>query len=250
MTSKHSDIQTTETDDDGWKALSDTLSALISASEDDDNPLGLPLTVLDAKPSRDTMAIVYSGDGGWRDIDKEVGDVLQQQGVPVVGIDSLRYFWSERQPQETADDLHRIVAFYGKRWNVKHVLLVGYSFGADILPRTYNLLSKADRDRVAQISLMAVSHQVDYKISVLGWLGATGSDGVGDPGDDIAKINPALVQCIYGKDEEDDLCPTLAGTGVEVLAIDGGHHFDEDYPALVKRILDGFDRRQAAKPAP
>jgi hypothetical protein len=27
-------------------------------------------------------------------------------------------------------------------------------------------------------------------------------------------------------------------------------HIDEDYPALVKRILDGFDRRQAAKPAP
>ena len=97
---------------------------------------------------------------------------------------------------------------------------------------------------------LAVSHQVDYKISVLGWLGATGSDGVGDPGDDIAKINPALVQCIYGTYDEDEFCPTLAGTGVEVLAIDGGHHFDEDYAALVKRILDGFDRRQAAKPAP
>lgn len=250
LIAKHSDIQTTETDDDAWEALSDTLSALISASADDDNPLGLPLTVLDAKPSRDTLAIIYSGDGGWRDIDKEVGDVLQQQGVPVVGVDSLRYFWSERQPQETADDLHRIIAFYGKRWKVKHVLLVGYSFGADILPRTFNLLPKADRDRVAQISLMAVSHQVDYKISVLGWLGATGSDGAGDPAKDIANINPALVQCVYGTDEEDDVCPTLAGTGVEVLAIDGGHHFDEDYPALVKRILDGFDRRQAARPTP
>lgn len=250
LIAKHGDIQTTETDEDAWEALSDTLSALISASADDDNPLGLPLTVLDAKPSRDTLAIIYSGDGGWRDIDKEVGDVLQQQGVPVVGVDSLRYFWSERQPQETADDLHRIIAFYGKRWKVKHVLLVGYSFGADILPRTFNLLPKADRDRVAQISLMAVSHQVDYKISVLGWLGATGSDGAGDPAKDIANINPALVQCVYGTDEEDDVCPTLAGTGVEVLAIDGGHHFDEDYPALVKRILDGFDRRQAARPTP
>jgi len=250
LTAKHSDIQITETDDDAWAALSDTLSSLISAAADDDNPLGLPLTVLDAKPSRDTMAIIYSGDGGWRDIDKQVGDVLQQQGVPVVGIDSLRYFWSERQPQETADDLHRIIAFYAKRWNVKHVLLVGYSFGADILPRTYNLLPKVDRERVAQISLMAVSHQVDYKISVLGWLGATGSEGSGDPADDIAKINPALVQCIYGTDDEDDLCPTLAGTGVEVLSIDGGHHFDEDYPALVKRILGGFDRRLIAKSGP
>ncbi|MBP1858363.1 virulence factor family protein [Rhizobium herbae] len=250
LTAKHSDIEITETDDDMWKAFSDALSALVSASAGDDNPLGLPLTVLDAKPTRDTMAIVYSGDGGWRDIDKEVGDILQQQGMPVVGVDSLRYFWSERQPQETADDLHRIIALYSKRWNVKHILLIGYSFGADILPRTYNLLPQADRDRIAQVSLMAVSHQVDYKISVLGWLGATGSDGAGDPADDIAKINPALVQCIYGTEDDDDVCPTLKGTGIEVIPIEGGHHFDEDYPALAKRLLDGYDRRLAAKAKP
>ncbi len=250
LTAKHSDIEITETDDDMWKAFSAALSALVSASAGDDNPLGLPLTVLDATPTRDTMAIVYSGDGGWRDIDKQVGDLLQQQGMPVVGVDSLRYFWSERQPQETADDLHRIIALYAKRWNVKHILLIGYSFGADILPKTYNLLPQGDRDRIVQLSLMAVSHQVDYKISVLGWLGATGSDGAGDPKDDIAKIDPSLVQCIYGTEDEDDVCPTLKGTGVEVLPIEGGHHFDENYPALVKRLLDGFDRRLAAKAGP
>lgn len=33
------------------------------------------------------MAVIYSGDGGWRDIDKEVGNALQQQGVPVVGVE-------------------------------------------------------------------------------------------------------------------------------------------------------------------
>jgi type IV secretory pathway VirJ component len=250
LTAKHNDIEVTETDDDMWTAFSDALSALVSASAGEDNPLGLPLTVLEAKPARDTMAIVYSGDGGWRDIDKQVGDILQQQGMPVVGVDSLRYFWSERHPQETADDLHRIIVFYGKRWNVRHILLIGYSFGADILPRTYTLLPQADRDRIAQVSLLAVSHQVDYKISVLGWLGATGSDGAGDPADDIAKMKPSVVQCIYGTDEEDDVCPTLKDTGVEVIGIEGGHHFDEDYPALVKRILDGFDRRLAANAKP
>ena len=74
--------------------------------------------------------------------------------------------------------------------------------------------------------------------------------GAGDPADDITKMKPALVQCIYGTDEEDDVCPTLKDTGVEVIGIEGGHHFDEDYPALVKRILDGFDRRIAAGAKP
>lgn len=248
LSEKHSDIEIEETDDDVWTALADTLSELVASSANDDNPLGLPLTVLDAEPKRDVMAIIYSGDGGWRDIDKQTGDLLQQQGIPVVGIDSLRYFWSERQPQETADDLHRIIALYGKRWNVKHVLLIGYSFGADILPRTYNRLPRTDRDRVTQVSLMALSHQVDYKISVLGWFGATGADGAGDPVADIKAIDPKRIQCIYGTDEDEDACPALKGTGVELIAIDGGHHFDGDYPALVKRILDGLDQRLAIPP--
>ncbi|WEX78523.1 virulence factor family protein [Sinorhizobium numidicum] len=246
LVEKHPDIETEDTDDDAYAAVSSKLSALLQEGGEADNPFGLPLTVLDAKPARDTMAVIYSGDGGWRDIDKEVGNVLQQEGVPVVGVDSLRYFWSERQPQATADDLARIMTYYRKRWNVRNVLLIGYSFGADVLPRTYNLLPAGDRALVRQITLMALSHQVDYKVSVLGWLGAKGEGNSGDPLDDINKIDPSLVQCIYGTEEEDDACPDLKSSGADVVAIDGGHHFDEDYPALTRRVLDALDRRLAA----
>lgn len=246
LVDKHPGIETTDTEDDAYAALSGALSEYLQEGDETDNPFGLPLTVLDAKPSRDTMAVIYSGDGGWRDIDREVGNALQQQGVPVVGIDSLRYFWSERQPQATADDLARIISYYRKRWNVRSVLLIGYSFGADILPRTYNLLPPATRTGVRQVTLMALSHQADYKISVLGWLGAEGEGSAGDPVDDIKAIDPSLVQCIYGTEEEDDACPALKSLGIGVIAIHGGHHFDGDYQALTRRVLDALDRRLAA----
>ncbi|NRP71064.1 hypothetical protein ILFOPFJJ_01947 [Ensifer psoraleae] len=246
LIARHPEIGTRDTGDDAYTALSNALSGLLAESGEGDNPFGLPLTILDAKPARDTMAVIYSGDGGWRDIDREVGNVLQQQGVPVVGVDSLRYFWSERQPKATADDLARIITYYRKRWNVQNVLLIGYSFGADILPRTYNLLPSADRARVRQVTLMALSHQADFKISVLGWLGAKGEGDAGDPIDDIKAIDPSLVQCIYGTEEDDDACPDLKSSGVDVVAIEGGHHFDEDYPTLTRRVLDALDRRLAA----
>lgn len=246
LAEKHPDITQEETDGEAYATLSSHLTDLIDNEAASDNPFGLPLTVLDTKPTRDTMAVIYSGDGGWRDIDKQVGDVLQQQGVPVVGIDSLRYFWSERDPQATADDLAKVMDYYRKRWNVRNVLLIGYSFGADILPRTFNLLPPAERARVRQVTLMALSHRVDYKISVLGWLGASGQGDAGDPIDDIKRIDPSLVQCIHGTEEEDDACPDLKGTGVDVVAIEGGHHFDEDYPALTGRVLDALDRRLAS----
>lgn len=243
----HDDVDISDETDTARKVLSDTLSDLVDASGETDSPLGLPLTVLKAKPEFDTMAVVYSGDGGWRDIDSEVAGVLQTRGVPVVGVDSLRYFWSERKPQETADDLARIIDTYRKEWNVRHVLLVGYSFGADILPATYNLLSAEDKQRVPQMTLMALSHQVDYVISVTGWLGVAGEGAGGDPVDDIAKIKPGLIQCIYGTDEEDDACPTLKDKGIDVIGIDGGHHFDGDYEALAGRIIDALKTRLAQR---
>lgn len=245
LAAKHPDVEVQASDEDVYAALSGTLAGYIQQEDDGNNPFGLPLTVLDARPTRDTMAVIYSGDGGWRDIDKEVGNALQQQGVPVVGVDSLRYFWSERQPQATADDLARVITYYGKRWNVRNVVLIGYSFGADILPRTYNLLAPATRARIRQVTLMALSHRADYKISVLGWLGADGEGNAGDPVDDIKAIEPPLVQCIYGTDEEDDACPDLKSSGIEVVPIEGGHHFDGDYAALTRRVLDALDRRLA-----
>lgn len=242
----HADIDVQDETASAADALAQTLADQVDAAGDADSPLGLPLTILKATPAYDTMAVVYSGDGGWRDIDSQVAGALQARGIPVVGVDSLRYFWSERKPQETADDLTRIIDTYRKEWNVSHVLLIGYSFGADILPATYNLLSPEDRARVPQITLMALSHQVDYEISVSGWLGVA-SDGAGDPVDDIARIDPKQVQCISGSDEDGDPCPSLKASGVESIAIDGGHHFDGDYEALADRIIDGLKTRLKVK---
>jgi type IV secretory pathway VirJ component len=238
----HADITIKETSDEAHDYLTTWLENQISA----DRPQGsldLPLSVLEAKPAMDTMAIIYSGDGGWRDLDSEVGGYLQSQGMPTVGMDSLRYFWAKRTPEETSADLKRIIDTYTDQWGVSNVVLIGYSFGADVLPAAYNMLPKATKRRVKQISLMALSPQVDYEISVTGWLGMASDGDGGKTVDDIAKIRGNLVQCIYGTDEDDDPCPTLKAKGVESVPIDGGHHFDEDYAALGKRILDSLQTR-------
>ncbi|EKF56972.1 virulance and acid tolerance protein [Agrobacterium albertimagni AOL15] len=242
LETSHPDIDQRDAGSDPSKSFSDTIDELIAAGNATETPLGLPLTVLDAVPTRDTMAVVYSGDGGWRDLDSQVGTNFQASGIPVVGVDSLRYFWTKKTPEQTTADLATIIHTYEKRWKVKHVLLIGYSFGADILPAAYNGLPEKLKPRVAQISLLALSHQADYEVSVSGWLG-TSNGGVSDPLTDVAKIDPSIVQCMFGTEEEDDACKQLVGGPVETIGIKGGHHFDGDYPALAKRILDGLDKR-------
>ncbi|QEE45452.1 virulence factor family protein [Rhizobium sp. WL3] len=239
----HPDIDQRDIDTNSDEAFSQAVDELIAAQNTAETPLGMPLTVLDAIPTRDTLAVIYSGDGGWRDLDSEVGKSLQSAGIPVVGVDSLRYFWSEKTPEQVSEDLATIIRTYDKRWKVKHVLLVGYSFGADILPAAYDGLPDKAKQKVAQVSLLALSHQADYEVSVSGWLGTSSAEGKKDPLTDIARIDPALVQCMFGSQEDDDACRDLVGSKVETIGIDGGHHFDGNYPALAKRITDGLDKR-------
>ncbi|MBO9099376.1 MULTISPECIES: virulence factor [unclassified Rhizobium] len=244
MQKDHPEIEIRDSTDDAMTTLSNTLVDLVKSLSAEKSPLGLPINVLETKPTEDTLAIIYSGDGGWRDIDKEVGSYLQDQGIPVVGVDTLHYFWSERKPQETADDLGRIIDYYTKHFNVQHVVLIGYSFGADVIPASYNLLKPKERSQVVQMSLLSLSRKVDYVISVMGWLGASSEGKGGDPLKDLKKINPKIVQCVYGTDDDEDVaCPDLKGTGAEVVAMAGGHHFDDDYETLSKTIIAGVKSR-------
>ena len=50
----------------------------------------------------DAFAIILSGDGGWRDLDRQIGRHLRDTGVPVLGFDCLNWFWRRRSPEETA----------------------------------------------------------------------------------------------------------------------------------------------------
>jgi type IV secretory pathway VirJ component len=50
----------------------------------------------------DVFGILLSGDGGWAGLDKDLSTNLAERGLPVVGIDSLRYFWRERAPESAA----------------------------------------------------------------------------------------------------------------------------------------------------
>lgn len=208
------------------------------------SPPDLPIHVIDGKATQDTLAILYSGDGGWQEIDEEVGSYLRNAGIPTIGLDSLRYFWSGRTARKTAGDLGRIIDYYTKRLNVHHVLLVGYSFGADVMPASYNRLSPKQRAKVRAISLLSLSHEVDYVISLRGWLGLQTEGKGGNPVDDVRAIRPGMVQCVYGRDDDhDNACPALRRTGVEVIGMPGGHHFGGEYARLAQYIVASLGTR-------
>ncbi len=205
----------------------------------------LPLVPLPASGPSPVAVIFLSGDGGWRDLDKTISERLQAMGAPVLGWDSLRYFWRLKTPQQTAADLATAMAAYGAKWRADRFALVGYSFGADVLPVVYNLLPPRYRDKVAMISLLGLEPRADFEIHIAGWLGAPPSAAATPLAPELAKISPGLIQCFYGEEETDSACRALADKGAELIETTGGHHFGKDYDALAKDILDGLRRRAA-----
>lgn len=202
------------------------------------NPLAdLPLSPIPAKPAHDTMAIFVSGDGGWRDIDKEIGAALAKGGVPTVGLDALRYFWNERKPEETAADLARVIDAYAAEWGVHKVALIGYSFGADLLPSVYDALPDDKKAMVSQISLLAYSGARQFEIQVSGILGMSPDAGGPSTVPDLEKIPPQKVQCFYGTDDAESVCGHADIPGIELVARPGGHHFDENYAPIAADLL-------------
>ena len=202
----------------------------------------LPLVELPAEPRGALLAIVLSGDGGWRDVDRAIAQKLQSDGVSVVGWDSLRYFWSKKSPEQTARDLGAVIDTYTSRWGTSKIALIGYSFGADVLPFAYDHLSPEAKVRVVQLSLLGFAPAANFEITVSGWLGAAPDKDALPTEPALAPIDPTMVQCFYGANEDDTACPLLAGKA-EVIRVPGGHHFDHDYGALARRILEGFRRR-------
>ncbi|EWY36846.1 hypothetical protein N825_23455 [Skermanella stibiiresistens SB22] len=184
----------------------------------------------------DTLAIFYSGDGGWRDIDRQIGEEIARSGVPVVGVDSLRYFWRERKPEDIARDLDQMISHYAKKWSRPKVLLLGYSFGADIMPFAVNRLSAGSLSRVKLVSLLGFATKADFEVRIGGWLGVDSADAV-ETLPEVGKMAPVTLQCIYGEEEDDTGCTAPELAHAETIRMDGGHHFDGDYQDVAKSIL-------------
>lgn len=210
---------------------------------------GLPIVELPPPANlagQHPLIVFYSGDGGWRDIDKKIGAYLSDQGYYVAGIDSLRYFWRKKDPHEMAADLDRLIRHYHAEANGNGVILVGYSFGADVLPFMVNRMAAGTKAQVKMISLMGIAEHASFSIRLQGILGANNTDGPPTL-PELLKLKGIPIQCIFGEIEKDSVCAQKElDVVVNRIELGGGHHFDGDYRHTAELII-GADKTRVSK---
>jgi type IV secretory pathway VirJ component len=214
------------------------------AGGEDGSVAGLGLVEVPAAgPTGGLMAVLLSGDGGWAGIDKAVAGRLATDGVPVVGWNSLKYYWTPRSPEAAAHDLARILEHYQRAWGTTRVLLAGYSFGADVLPFLVSRLPAELRARVALVALLGPSTEASFEFHVTEWLGRGPRGQPTVP--EIERLAPTPVLCVRGEDDPDSACAAVRGPAVRVRMLPGGHHFGGDYGRLAELLLEAVGRPPA-----
>ncbi len=184
----------------------------------------------------DTLAVFYSGDGGWAALDQNVAKYLADNGVPTVGFNSLSYFKTKRSPDRAAEDLADALREYGGLWNRSNIVLIGYSFGADALPAIIPQLPADVRGRISRLILIGTGPHGDLQFHPTSWFNIATPDSF-PVRPAIGALTDLKITCVYGDREKADICASLPDAQVAKVRLKGDHHFNRDYSALGEAVL-------------
>lgn len=210
-------------------------AAAVATLAPDTGVADLPLVPVPSSGTSDTFAVLLSGDGGWAGIDKDLAAKFAAAGVPVVGLDSLRYFWTARTPEGLAKDLDRVLRSFAVQWKKSRALLIGYSQGADVLPFAVPRLPASSRGLVAHTVLIGPGEKASFEFRLSNWVKR---DSGGLPlKPELQKLAAADTLCVYGTNDRDTICPRVPATQVTPVPLPGDHHFNGEYQKLADEIL-------------
>jgi type IV secretory pathway VirJ component len=227
-----------------WK---DAYSRLIAKYEKEKPPAvnisevkGLPVIITNSKTpdSSAPVALLISGDGGWYGFEQQIADNLAQRGIPTVGLDSKKYFWKRRTPEETASDISKALNFYGNLWGREKFVLVGYSLGAELVPFILNRFPADLKSKVQSAVLLSPATTTDFEIHISNMLGMGNRQNTYNTTDEIIKMQNTPTLIIFGEGEKTQLPELLNTTKVVIRKIPGDHHYKFNLPLIMQTMRE------------
>lgn len=184
----------------------------------------------------DVAVVFFSGDMGFNfGMSGPIAAAVAAKGLPVVGISSPVVFASHRTRAQTEAIVIGAIRLALTHTGAGHIVLMGQSYGADILATTAPDLPPDLRARVLAIDLTVPGENVYFRAdpSTLGYLGTPDAK----PAQGLRSVRWAPVICVYGRDEADSLCPSLSGAAARIVGLPGNHHLNHDRARVIATTL-------------
>ncbi|HSN08287.1 MAG TPA: AcvB/VirJ family lysyl-phosphatidylglycerol hydrolase [Hanamia sp.] len=200
----------------------------------------LPLKEWSANTHEKPLIFYISGDGGMNKFSTSLCEELNSKGFDVIALNARSYFWDKKTPELTASDVNNLLTKKLSGRKNQQIVMIGYSFGADVLPFILNRLPKNTDDKVLVSYLLASSGSTDFEIHWADIFGSNTKRSM-DVVSEINKLTDEKVVIISASDDK-----TLAVNKITLKRfthemLPGGHHFDGDTDEIVNAILTDMD---------
>jgi type IV secretory pathway VirJ component len=196
----------------------------------------VPATASPAKAERGLAAVLLSGDMGPKiGMGHQLVERLAAGGIPVLAVNTLTYFRVRRTPAENEALIARVVQRALAMPGTRRIVLVGQSYGADMLQAGLPALPQTLRDKIVLVALIVPGATINYRASPSEIFSRAGTDTPALPTARLLDWVPVL--CIHGAREAASLCPLLTTANVHTVTLPGGHPLRRD-AARVYAVLD------------
>lgn len=179
--------------------------------------------------------VVLSSDVGFNaGIGPDIAARLAADGLPVVGVNMLTYLRRTRTPAEITALIARAEQRALRLGHTDRVVLIGLSFGADMLHVGLVDLPASLRANVAKVVLIVPENTVQFRASPNEIFDYWTPTFAATPS--ARQLTWAPLLCIHGSEEADSLCPLLKQPNARVMALPGGHPLHRDADALYATV--------------
>lgn len=213
------------------------LMTLHAAAQNSTQIEQLPINLISAANDTSKPIVFYiTGDGGWNNFSKNLSQAFANKGYPVIALNAKEYFWKKKTALQSAVAITRVIKTYQSKWKRKNILLLGYSFGADVMPFIFNLLPPDLVAQVVNINLLSPSSHTDFEIHILDMFGAVNTNGWPVVAS-INKISGKPITIIFGNEETNFPKNQLTIKNYIIIQLNGGHHYDGDESKVCNTIV-------------
>ncbi|AXY72834.1 hypothetical protein D3H65_02110 [Paraflavitalea soli] len=195
----------------------------------------LPVKIMAGNDASKPIIFYATGDGGWTKFSLALVQSFNQAGYPVVALNSKDYFWKKKTPAKTAADVGALLSQYLQTWKREAVILVGYSFGADVTPFIQNYLDRNIAGKTTHMVLMLPYKSTDFEVHFSEMLGIARKDAWSVP-DEINKVSKPIL-FVLGTEKDQFPLNALTIKNYSSITIDGGHHFDDKADKVAQQVL-------------
>lgn len=197
----------------------------------------LPLKEWNTGQSDKPLVFYITGDGGLNDFSLAICKSFATKDYNVVALDAKAYFNEKKTPEKTTSDIYQYLQTRLASRNNRQAILIGYSFGADVLPFIINRLPADLLANVKAAFIISPSGSTDFEIHWSDLLGGKTKRTM-DVVNEINRLSLNNIVIINGSDEDDLNFEkiTLKKYSHEVLP--GGHHYSgktENVAAMILR---------------